>query len=179
MEYLGDKCKDVSICYIGGGSQGWGWKLMADLHQQSKIFGEIRLYDINHDAAKANEIIGNRMFSYETKKSDWNFKTVDSLAEGLANADFVVISILPASFDEMESDVHAPEKYGIYQSVGDTTGPGGVFRALRTIPMYRVIAEAIRDYAPEPLFEDRIIDTYNPNSPPKDKLLQRAVLTIV
>ncbi len=34
-----------------------------------------------------------------------------------------------------ESDVHEPEKYGIYQSVGDTAGPGGMVRALRTIPM--------------------------------------------
>lgn len=43
----------------------------------------------------------------------------------------------------MESDVHTPEKYGIYQSVGDTTGPGGIVRAMRTIPMYEEIAENI------------------------------------
>ena len=51
----------------------------------------------------------------------------------MEGADFVVISILPGTFDEMESDVHLPERYGIYQSVGDTTGPGGLVRALRTI----------------------------------------------
>ena len=45
-------------------------------------------------------------------------------------ADFVIISILPGTFDEMESDVHAPEKYGVYQPVGDTTGPGGLVRGL-------------------------------------------------
>ena len=48
----------------------------------------------------------------------------------------------------MQSDVHAPEKYGIYQPVGDTVGPGGAIRALRTIPMFVTIAEAIRQYAP-------------------------------
>ena len=42
-----------------------------------------------------------------------------------------MISILPGSFDEMESDVHLPERLGIYQSVGDTAGPGGILRALR------------------------------------------------
>ncbi len=148
MKYLGNACEEVRICYIGGGSQGWAWKLMGDLHQQGKISGEIRLYDIDHAAAEANEAIGRKMFTYPNRKSDWSFRAVDSLREGLAGCDFVVISILPATFDEMESDVHAPEKYGVYQSVGDTTGPGGVFRAMRTIPMYRVIAEAIRDYAP-------------------------------
>ena len=45
--------------------------------------------------------------------------------------------------------MHEPEKYGIYQSVGDTAGPGGMVRALRTIPMFVEIAEAIRDYAPK------------------------------
>ena len=69
-------------------------------------------------------------------------------ATGLTGADFVVISILPGTFDEMESDVHAPEAYGIYQSVGDTVGAGGFMRAMRTIPMYVTIAEAIRDYSP-------------------------------
>ncbi len=49
----------------------------------------------------------------------------------------------------MAVDVHAPEKYGIYQSVGDTVGPGGLVRALRTIPMYQTIARAIRDWAPD------------------------------
>ena len=73
----------------------------------------------------------------------------DRLKEALTGSDFAVISILPGTFDEMESDVHEPEKYGIYQSVGDTAGPGGMVRALRTIPMFVTIAEAIRDYAPQ------------------------------
>ena len=60
-----------------------------------------------------------------------------------------MISIMPGTFDEMESDVHAPEKFGIYQSVGDTTGPGAVMRALRTIPMFEEFAAAIREYCPQ------------------------------
>ncbi len=56
---------------------------------------------------------------------------------------------MPGTFDEMESDVHLPERLGIYQSVGDTAGPGGILRALRTIPMFAKIAAAIRDRAPK------------------------------
>jgi alpha-galactosidase len=55
---------------------------------------------------------------------------------------------LPGDFEEMAVDVHAPEQYGIYQSVGDTAGPGGIMRALRTIPQYQKIAAAIERYAP-------------------------------
>lgn len=149
MEYDKNSCRDIQICYIGGGSQGWAWKLMSDLYLEEALSGTIRLYDIDEEAAKANEIIGNRLFAGEGAKSQWNFVTAASLKEGLTGADFVIISILPASFEEMRSDVHAPETYGIYQSVGDTVGPGGLFRALRTVPMYEVIAEAIRAYCPK------------------------------
>ena len=60
-----------------------------------------------------------------------------------------MISTLPGTFDEMEADVHLPERLGIWQSVGDTAGPGGMMRALRTIPMFVEIAEAVKEYAPE------------------------------
>jgi alpha-galactosidase len=72
-----------------------------------------------------------------------------TLKEALDGADFVVISILPGTFDEMDVDVHTPERLGIWQSVGDTAGPGGIMRGLRTIPMFVEIAEAIKAYAPE------------------------------
>ncbi len=49
----------------------------------------------------------------------------------------------------MDSDVHTPEEYGIYQSVGDTLGPGGILRALRTVPIYEKFAHAIRDNCPD------------------------------
>jgi len=67
----------------------------------------------------------------------------------LTGADFVVISIMPKTFEEMEVDVHMPERLGIYQSVGDTAGPGGIIRAMRTIPMFVEFAEAIKNYAPD------------------------------
>ena len=74
-------------------------------------------------------------------RGDWRFETsATSLQDALTGCDFVVISILPGTFDEMESDVHLPERLGIYQSVGDTAGPGGMVRALRTIPMFVEIA---------------------------------------
>jgi alpha-galactosidase len=79
----------------------------------------------------------------------WTFQAVETLGEALTGADFIIISILPGTFEEMRSDVHTPEKYGIWQPVGDTVGPGGIVRALRTVPMFQKIAEAIREYAPE------------------------------
>ncbi len=147
MKYLENSCSDINICYIGGGSQGWAWKLMSDLYLEESLSGTVRLYDIDQQAAKANAIIGNTISGYEGAKGHWTYKSVSTLQEGLSGADFVIISILPGTFKEMYSDVHTPEKYNILQSVGDTTGPGGLFRALRTIPMYEEIANSIKKYA--------------------------------
>jgi galacturan 1,4-alpha-galacturonidase len=149
MKYIGNKISDINIAYIGGGSKDWAWGLMNDLALEEQLSGNVRLYDINKEAAHENEIIGNSLLNYQKAKGEWHYKVVTSLKEALNGADFVVISILPGTFKEMYSDVHAPEKYGIYQSVGDTVGPGGLIRSLRTIPMYVEIAEAIKSFSPK------------------------------
>ena len=148
MKHLGNRVEDVKIAYVGGGSRGWAWGLMSDLAKAEDMCGTVYLYDIDHDAAKKNEVIGNRIKNVDGCRSPWSYKAVETIDEALAGADFVVISILPGTFDEMESDVHTPEKYGIYQSVGDTSGPGGIIRALRTIPMLEVIAKAVERNCP-------------------------------
>lgn len=149
MRYNENRAEDVKIAYIGGGSRGWAWGLMSDLVSCEEMSGDVYLYDIDFEAAKANEIIGNKFNSANGAKSVWNYKAVEEIKDALTGADVVVISILPGTFDEMQSDVHTPEKYGIYQSVGDTMGPGGIIRAMRTLPMIEEIAENIKQYCPD------------------------------
>ncbi|MCI1955823.1 MAG: alpha-glucosidase/alpha-galactosidase [Oscillospiraceae bacterium] len=148
MRYENNGVRDLSIAYIGGGSRGWAWTFMTDLAMDGQLGGTISLYDIDREAAEHNRVIGNALTARKDTVGKWNYKTADSLKEALTGADFVVISILPGTFEEMRSDVHAPEKFGIYQSVGDTVGPGGFLRAMRTIPMYVEIARAIRENSP-------------------------------
>ncbi len=152
--YIGEKenemnnKKNLNIAYIGGGSRGWAWGFMTDMSLEAELCGTIKLYDIDHEAAQTNKIIGEYINSHPDAVTDWKYEYCPTIGEALTGADFVVISILPGTFDEMHSDVHEPEKHGIYQSVGDTVGPGGIVRALRTIPMFAEIGEAIKQYAP-------------------------------
>ena len=149
MKYENNKVSDLQIAYIGGGSRGWAWTFMTDLSMDDSLSGTIRLYDIDQEAAKHNEIIGNHLTERQDTKGKWNYTTTGTIEEALTGADFVVISILPGTFDEMQSDVHLPERLQIYQSVGDTAGPGGIVRALRTIPMFVDIANAVKTYSPD------------------------------
>ena len=148
MNYTDNKVTDINIAYIGGGSRLWAWRLMADLALEGSMAGTIRLYDIDEKAAYDNEKYGNILSQRAEAKGKWCYRTVKTLKEALTGVDFVIISILPGTFREMASDVHLPEKYGIYQSVGDTVGPGGLVRALRTIPSYVEFAQKIREYSP-------------------------------
>lgn len=143
------KATGLQVAYIGGGSRGWAWGFMTDLAMDEQLCGTVRLYDIDRTSAERNEIIGNKLSQKPEVKSRWAYTVSDSLQQALTGADFVVISILPGTFEEMRSDVHLPERLGIYQPVGDTVGPGGFMRAMRTIPMFVEIGEAIRDYAPD------------------------------
>lgn len=141
--------KHLRVAYIGGGSRGWAWKLMADLALEPGLSGVISLYDIDRRAAEHNQIIGNRISERPDAPGKWRYEVAGTLSEALTGADFVIVSILPGTFTEMAADVHLPERYGIYQSVGDTAGPGGIVRGLRTIPMYAEIGRAVRDYSPQ------------------------------
>lgn len=141
--------KEIKIAYIGGGSKMWARVFMTDLALCGDMTGEIGLYDIDKKAALLNQRIGQRINEQKQCISKWDYEVYDSAEEVLQNADFVVMSILPGTFEEMRSDVHAPEKYGIYQSVGDTAGPGGVLRAMRTVPIYENYARLIEKICPD------------------------------
>lgn len=149
MIYGENSAEGVKIAYVGGGSRGWAWGLMSDLVSAGDISGSVALYDTDGKAAENNAVIGELFNSADGAASRWSYKAYPTLEGALEGADFVIISILPGTFKEMASDVHTPEKYGIWQSVGDTTGPGGIIRALRTMPMFRVIAEAIGRVCPD------------------------------
>lgn len=139
----------IKIAYIGGGSKMWARVFMNDLSLTEGLRGEIALYDIDLRAAVRNRLVGERINMQPATVSMWNYSVCEKLEDALQGADFVICSILPATFDEMAVDVHLPEKYGVYQSVGDTAGPGGVLRAMRTVPIYEYFANEIKRVCPK------------------------------
>lgn len=141
--------RKIKIAYLGGGSKAWARVFMTDLALAEGLCGEIALYDIEASAAELNQKIGAVMNRAPETISKWDYKVYTEIGEALEGADFVACSILPGTFDEMESDVHLPEEYGIYQSVGDTVGPGGVLRAMRTVPIYEGFAREIKAHCPQ------------------------------
>ncbi|GAA0249806.1 alpha-galacturonidase LplD [Halobacterium noricense] len=110
--------------------------------------GVVRLYDVDYESATQNEQLGCLIQEHPDAVGDWEYRAVETLSETLDGADFVVCSTQDPPEETMVHDLDVPQQYGIYQTVGDTVGPGGTFRAMRAIPQYREIASAIREYCP-------------------------------
>ncbi len=73
-------------------------------------------------------------------------------AEALKGADGVVCTILQGGVQTFKNDIEIPKKYGVDINVGDTRGPAGIFRALRTIPVMLDICKDIERYCPDAIF---------------------------
>ena len=92
---------NIKICYIGGGSRNWAWVLMQDLVFEKELRGTVELYDIKHEDAEANAVIGNRLLGENGGR--WKFHAEPSLAQALSGSDFVLVSILPGDLRKWRS----------------------------------------------------------------------------
>jgi len=136
----------TKICFIGGGSYNWMPKLLGDLALTPDLEGTVVLQDINPAALDDIERYGRKAMA--SAGSNFAIETTTDLDRGLDGAEFVVVTITTGALDTMRLDLAIPEKYGIYQSVGDTVGPGGLSRALRNVPVMVGLAQAMERRCP-------------------------------
>ncbi|MBI5091789.1 MAG: alpha-galactosidase [Candidatus Hydrogenedentes bacterium] len=81
--------------------------------------------------------------------------------EALKDADYVIVMLQIGGVDAFQQDYEIPLKYGVDQCIADTLGPGGVFRALRTIPVMIDIANDVKELCPHA----KILNYVNPMAP--------------
>ena len=134
------------ITVIGGGSVLWMPRLGCDILMEPSLDGsELVLVDIDPAAAKlCQEYL---TVCAERLKVNWKI-SVDTEDNALKGADCVVVSISTGGFEAMDKDYTIPEQFGVYHSVSDTTGPGGIFRTLRNAPVFIKLAEKMSKLCP-------------------------------
>jgi len=135
---------------IGAGS-GFGGRLSVDILSRKPLQDcTIALCDI--DKAKLDATAAYVANVIKTHDLKAKLETSTDRTEVLKGADIVVLTVSiggPAYFDEpFESEINIPLNYGIVQGVGDTVGPGGLFRALRSAPEMLRMIEDINRLAP-------------------------------
>jgi len=140
---------DLKIAYVGGGSREWARKLMFDLALSPEFSGQVALYDIDIEAARLNEQLGNWLQGQPGVVSRFHYEAVPTLEGALKGADFVVLSVQPGPLDCMAQEIAIAEQHGIFFPVGDTTGAPGLVRGLRSATIYAGFARAIATVCPE------------------------------
>ncbi|MBI3945467.1 MAG: hypothetical protein HY321_06085 [Armatimonadetes bacterium] len=131
---------------ILGASTNWVPAIVTDLQAVFEEPLEIRIIDTNRRAAD----LGAEWCEAATKRRERKDRVTATThrREGLAGADAVVITLHVGGLDAMERDVKIPERYGIFATVGDTTGPSGWSRALRNLPVFRDFARDFQEVCP-------------------------------
>ncbi|TET07899.1 alpha-glucosidase/alpha-galactosidase, partial [Candidatus Aerophobetes bacterium] len=139
------------LVLIGAGSAMFTQGLIVDIiKEQSLGPWEIRLVDIDPEALKVAYNLAKKMV--KAKDAHVVIKQSTDRKDLLSGADIVITTIGVGGRRAWEPDVFIPRKYGIYQPVGDTVGPGGISRAMRMIPEMKEIARDILKLCPDALF---------------------------
>ncbi len=138
------------ITLIGAGSVVFTRNLCSDILltpalQQSTI----ALMDIDSERlAQARDLV---QAIIEQRGLEAQVEATTDRRESVQGADYVITTFQQGGLDAYALDIEIPQRYGVEQCVGDTLGPGGVFRALRTIPVLIDLCRDMDDVAPDAL----------------------------
>src|SRR6202165_1351318 len=135
------------ITYVGAGSSTFAARLISDLVATPSLeSGEFALVDIDAERLDLSRQIAEKVVSVSGR--DWTITTTTDRTEALPGSRYVINSIEVAGLDCVEPDYQIPLKYGVDQCIGDTIGPGGIFKALRTGPAWLDIIADVERLAP-------------------------------
>jgi Alpha-galactosidases/6-phospho-beta-glucosidases, family 4 of glycosyl hydrolases len=138
------------ITLIGAGSLVFTRKLCSDiLLAPSLQDSEISLMDIDPQRLEESRQIVQKIV--EERKLPARITASTNRAESVGKADYVITTFQQGGLEAYAQDIEIPKKYGVEQCVGDTLGPGGVFRALRTIPVLIDLCHDLDQHAPNAL----------------------------
>ncbi len=147
----------MKITFMGAGSTIFAKNVLGDclLSDAIKNDLEIALYDIDQKRLAESQLLIDALNAkYNGNKASVKaYAGVVNRKEALRGASFVINAIQIGGYEPSTViDFEIPKKYGLRQTIADTLGIGGIFRALRTIPVMRDFANDIEEVCPDAWF---------------------------
>ena len=134
------------ITFIGGGSAKFVSGLVRDLFTFDELHdARICLMDISEERMDRSARLVRKMIA--ERKLPATVAATSDQRRAIEGADYVIVTIMVGGFKHYESDGAIPVKYGVLPTVGDTIGPGAVFRLIRTGPVVQQIARNVQEAA--------------------------------
>ena len=140
----------VKITIMGAGSAVFATELMSDfLLTPGLDQGTFALVDTDAERLELAHQMGE--FLIQRTGRDWTVEASTDRTQVLSDSDYVINTIEVAGLPNVRHDYEIPLKYGVDQCIGDTIGPGGLFKALRTLPAWLEILADVERLAPRAL----------------------------
>jgi len=136
------------VTMMGAGSTVFARQLITDiLHIDGLDEGSFALVDLDPSRLELAHQIAEKLISMSGKR--WTVRSSTRRRDLLPGSDFIINSIEVAGLANVRHDFDIPLKYGINQCIGDTIGPGGIFKALRTGPAWLDILGDAEEICPQ------------------------------
>ncbi|MBO5842730.1 MAG: alpha-glucosidase/alpha-galactosidase [Clostridia bacterium] len=146
----------AKITFMGAGSTVFAKNVLGDAMLTPCLQdAEIALYDIDADRLDESYLLITKLNENinENRAKISKYLGVENRKDALRGADFVVDAIQVGLYDPCTIiDFEVPKKYGLRQTIGDTLGIGGIFRALRTIVVLKEFAADMEEVCPNAWF---------------------------
>src|SRR6266566_1408184 len=147
------------ITILGAGSAMFARQLMTDILQIEGLDeGCFALVDIDPSRLELAHQLAERLITQSGKR--WSVRASTERRDLLTGSDFIINSIEVAGLANVRHDFDIPMKYGVNQCIGDTIGPGGIFKALRTGSAWLDILHDAEQLCPQAL----VLNYTNPMS---------------
>jgi len=138
----------AKIVFVGAGSVVFTQGLLADLLAFEELkSAHIALHDIDADRLATAHAAAGRIA--DTLGARPVITAHGDRREALADADFVINIVQIGMAEATRTDFEVPARHGVRQTIGDTLGIGGIFRALRTFPFLRELGRDIAEVCPQ------------------------------
>src|SRR5450756_1696822 len=143
----------VKIAFLGAGSTVFAKNVLGDcLNVPSMRDAQIVLIDLDPERLHDSEVMLRNINRTLGAGAAITSCLASDARNGLAGADFVVNAIQVGGYEPSTViDFEIPKRFGLRQTIGDTLGIGGIFRALRTIPVMLDYCHIIEEVAPDAL----------------------------
>ena len=146
----------MKVTFMGAGSTVFAKNVLGDIMSTPALREcEIALYDIDGVRLEESYIMVTALNQNinESRAKVEKYLGVENRKDALRGADFVVNAIQVGLYDPCTIiDFEVPKKYGLRQTIADSNGIGGIFRALRTIPVLKDFTDDMAEVCPNAYF---------------------------
>ena len=142
----------TKICLIGAGSTVFAQNILSDVLSNPELAdSEISLHDIDDERLSTSAVVAQRI-GESLKHEKLRVSATTDRRKALKDADFVILMMQVGGYRPATVvDFEVPKRFGLRQTIADTLGIGGIFRALRTIPVLLDICRDMQDVCPRAL----------------------------